>query len=77
MTGGAALAWYAGSYRLHGHSEARRPGYSGRNVRGLAGEVSEWLKELVSKTSRANTLVGSNPTLSATNTVVVLRRWRR
>ena len=63
--------------KVNGGSATGRPGYSGRNGRGLTGEVSEWLKELVSKTSRANTLVGSNPTLSATNTVVVLRRWRR
>ena len=46
----------------------------GCGLTGVNGEVSEWLKELVSKTSRANTLVGSNPTLSATNTGAVSRR---
>ena len=58
-----------------GGSATGRPGYS-CVVAVFPGEVSEWLKELVSKTSRANTLVGSNPTLSATNTVIVLCRWR-
>lgn len=32
---------------------------------GGSGGVSEWLKELVSKTSRCHSLVGSNPTPSA------------
>ena len=31
------------------------------------GEVSEWLKELVLKTSEVKTSVGSNPTLSASS----------
>ncbi len=31
----------------------------------IRGEVSEWFKELVLKTSVGHTTVGSNPTLSA------------
>ena len=38
---------------------------SGRALHGGLGGVSEWLKELVSKTSRCHSLVGSNPTPSA------------
>ncbi len=44
----------------------------------LAGEVSEWLKVLLSKSSRVQALVGSNPTLSANDTQSFASgRWTR
>ena len=41
----------------------------------MGGEVSEWFKELVLKTSVGNTTVGSNPTLSAIHDPPILTSY--